>query len=152
MMDDLLLRAIETGEYTLSSYSRGVLFGNTMRTMLTDGTYIRIRNLRAAGIIGVDESERASAQPLNVNLWLQIDAGRAGTTDALGDTIDYRLIRQLVLDRIAASRFHVLEALVHAILADLKGEARILAARVDVEKPGALRRADAVSLSMTWRR
>ena len=74
-----------------------------MRTMLPDGTYIRIRNLRAAGIIGVDESERASAQPLNVNLWLQIDAGCSGTTDALRDTIDYRLIRQLVLDRIAAS-------------------------------------------------
>jgi len=115
-------------------------------------TQVEIRNLRTAGILGVGEEERAAPQPLTVNLWLEIDPGESPQTDSIGDTVDYRRVRDAVIERIETSRFHLLEALAAALISDLAKEPRIIAARISVEKPGALRLADSVALTVSWRR
>jgi dihydroneopterin aldolase/D-erythro-7,8-dihydroneopterin triphosphate epimerase len=54
------------------------------------GDRIYIRDLVVCCTIGIDEQERANKQNVLVQIVLETDLRRAGRTDALEDTIDYR--------------------------------------------------------------
>jgi dihydroneopterin aldolase len=57
--------------------------------------YIHLRNLRAYSYMGVLSAERELGQWLSLDLTLGVDLRRAGESDSLEDTLDYRdLVRQ----------------------------------------------------------
>ena len=112
---------------------------------------ILIRELTARCIIGLRPEERGEKQDVVVSLALSTDLSRAGESDLLDDSIDYRGIKQ-VLALMEQSQFHLLEALAEAIAGTCLETARIHEVRVTVDKPGALRFARSVAVEIVRRR
>jgi dihydroneopterin aldolase len=59
---------------------------------------IDITGLRVTTIVGALPHERVSAQPLQIDLRLEVDLTDAGSSDELGDTVNYGA----VADEVAA--------------------------------------------------
>jgi 7,8-dihydroneopterin aldolase/epimerase/oxygenase len=78
---------------------------------------IEIRGLRALGIIGVNPEERDRPQPFELDLDLEADLSRAGTSDELADTVDYGLA-VAVADRVVRTERHLLLERVAQRIAD----------------------------------
>ncbi len=96
---------------------------------------IELRGLRLTGIVGVLPEERTRAQPLELDLDLCLDVGDAGRSDALGDTVDYGAVCELVEEVVATLRPELLERLC-VVLAErvLAADARITSVDVAVRK------------------
>ena len=113
---------------------------------------IRIKNLRLRTVIGVYEWERVQPQEVLLNIDLEFDGTRAGQSDRLEDTIDYKALKRRVLDEVEASSFQLLERLATRVLEIIHEDPRIHSARVEIDKPGALRFADSVSVEVSFQR
>lgn len=72
---------------------------------------IELRGLRLAGRIGVSEAERSVEQPLEVDIDISLDLAPAGSSDDLGDTLDYGAACQRVAEVVATTRPALLERL-----------------------------------------
>lgn len=99
---------------------------------------IHVRDLTVECIIGTEPKERVNKQPVVINLALDCDLSKAGATDRLADTVNYKDIRDKVVQRVEGSAYELIESLA-ARIADLCLEdPRIVAVKVVVDKPGAL--------------
>jgi len=98
-----------------------------------------IRDLAMRCIVGVDEYERREKQDILVHLTLHADLRKAGRTDLLEDTVDYRAIKKRILHLVEESRFRLIEALAQSIADECLRDERVERVEVVVEKPGALR-------------
>lgn len=109
---------------------------------------IIIKNLIARGIIGVNDWEREKPQEILINLELYGDLRRAGQTDDLEDSINYRTIaKESIHIAETAERFTV-EALAADIAEVCMDTDRVKKAVIRVEKPGAVRFAESVGVEI----
>jgi dihydroneopterin aldolase len=76
---------------------------------------IELRGLRLSGIVGVLPHERTQAQPLEVDLDLELDVAPAAASDDLTDTVDYGAVCDAVEAVVTTTQFELLEALVVAV-------------------------------------
>jgi len=100
---------------------------------------IIISDLRARGIIGVNEWERKAKQEIVINIILYVDLAEAGITDDLADTVDYSQITKSALSIAENSQPRTVEALASEIAILCLQNQKIIRVRVRVEKPGAVR-------------
>ncbi len=113
---------------------------------------LTIKGLRGRCILGISEEERRAPQEVEVTIALSVDLHLPARTDRFADTVDYRAIKQRVLEAIETSQFRLVEALAQAI-ADLCLEYPLVKeVTVEVDKPSALRFARSVSAEITRRR
>jgi D-erythro-7,8-dihydroneopterin triphosphate epimerase len=110
---------------------------------------ILIRDLRARCIIGTNDEERREKQDVTINLALSADLGDAGTNDSMDDTVDYRVLKKKILALVESSHFFLVEALAQAVADVCLGEPKVRTARVQVEKPSALRFARSVGVRIS---
>lgn len=109
---------------------------------------IRITNLRLQAVIGTNDWERIKKQNIVINLALECNAAKSSKTDRLKDTLDYKAIQQEIVDLVESSRCYLLEKLGAMILKSVMSHKKVKAATVRIDKPGALRFADSVSVEM----
>jgi FolB domain-containing protein len=109
---------------------------------------IVIKDLLLRGIIGVNEWERETEQDILVNVSLSADLSRAGRTDSIEDTVNYRTVTKKIIAMVAGTQRFTLEALAADIAAICLAEPGVRRARVRVEKPGALRFARSVGVEI----
>jgi dihydroneopterin aldolase len=96
---------------------------------------IELRGLRVAGVVGVLPHEQAQAQPLEIDLDIALDLAAAGTSDALGDTVDYGAVCAVAERVVSTTSFALLEALAEALAAAvLAADGRIDRVTVAVRK------------------
>lgn len=109
---------------------------------------IEIKDLLLRGVIGVNEWEREVEQDILINIALIADLSIAGKSDSIEDTVNYRTITKAIIHHVEGSERFTIEALAQD-LADicLKAEG-VKRARIRVEKPGALRFAQAVGVEI----
>lgn len=107
---------------------------------------ILIRDLRFRCIVGVNEDERHEKQDVVVQIVLDVDLRRAGRTDALEDTVDYKALKKEVLTMAERSQFQLVEALAQSIADICLAHDRVDRVTVAIEKPGALRFARTVGV------
>jgi dihydroneopterin aldolase len=84
---------------------------------------------------GVSAEEQERGQVFTVDLAVDADLHRAGHTDALDDTIDYRIFYARAREAVTSARYHLLEALAEAIAHAILGIERVQAVTVRVHKP-----------------
>jgi dihydroneopterin aldolase len=96
---------------------------------------IELRGLRLAVLVGVLPEERERAQPIEVDLDIEVDTSAAGASDDLADAVDYGAVTALVETVLGARHVQLLERQA-AIVAEavLAIDARITAVRVAVRK------------------
>jgi dihydroneopterin aldolase/D-erythro-7,8-dihydroneopterin triphosphate epimerase len=109
---------------------------------------IHIRDLTARCIVGINPDERVSKQDVVINLTLHADLRKAGRTDDIADTVDYKAVKQKVLALVEGSSFMLVERLAEAIAEVCLAQAGVRRVRVLVEKPAALRFARTVGVEI----
>ena len=112
---------------------------------------ISIRDLSIRCIIGVNEDERTEKQDVVINVTLFTDTRKAGQTDALEDSVDYKNVKKNILSLVESSEFLLIEKLADEIAKVCLDDSKVQKVNVIVDKPGALRytRSVAVEISRT---
>lgn len=110
---------------------------------------IHIKDLVISGILGIKPDERINPQDIRVNATLWADTRRASMSDDIDDAVNYRTITKRLIAHIEQGEPMLVERLV-AELVDicLESDDRIAAVEMTVEKPGALRHARSVGITI----
>jgi dihydroneopterin aldolase len=95
---------------------------------------IELRGLVASGYCGALPEEQERAQPLEVDLDIRADLRRAGTSDDLGETVDYGAVCAAVERVVTGERFALLERLAERLAEVVLADDRVEAVTVAVRK------------------
>ena len=113
---------------------------------------IYIRDLQTRCIIGIYPDERREKQDVIINIVLEGDLSAAPMSDAIEDTINYKMIKKSVLRMIEYSDFNLIETMASRILDLCFEDPKVMRATATVDKPGALRFARSVAVEFTRER
>ena len=110
---------------------------------------IRICDLLVRCILGINEAERREKQDVVISLTIHADLHRAGKSDRLEDTVDYRALRKRILAMVEGSQYFLVEALAEAVAELCLDQQGVQQVDVCVEKPHALRFSRSVAVEIT---
>ncbi len=110
---------------------------------------IRICDLLVRCVLGINESERREKQDVLINLTIHADLRKAGQSDRIEDTVDYRALKKRVLAMAEHSHYFLEEGLAEAVAGLCLDEPNVRQVEVRVEKPNALRFARSVAVEIT---
>ena len=110
---------------------------------------IRIHGLLVRCIIGAFLKERDHKQDVVFDLTLHTDTRPAARSDVLEDAIDYKALRNRIVEFAEQSTFHLLEGLAQAVADICLEDERVQRVDVCVHKPGALTYARDVTVEIT---
>lgn len=96
---------------------------------------IRLCGLAFYAYHGVSAEEQERGQVFTVDVAVEADLHRAGHTDALADTLDYRDLYARIRAAMTETRYHLLEAAAEAVAHALLDVERVEAVTVSVRKP-----------------
>lgn len=100
---------------------------------------IFIKDLSARGIIGINDWEREKPQEILINIVLFTDLRKAGQSDDIDDSVNYRSVAKKVQAHAETAKRLTVEALAADLARVCLEEAGVERVRVKVEKPGAVR-------------
>lgn len=109
---------------------------------------IEIKDLLVRTIIGINPEERENRQDVLINLKFEVDIRRAGASDAIADAVNYRTICKRVIEFVENSSYMLVEKLCEEIATLCLEDSRVSRVWVSVEKPGALRFARSVGVTI----
>jgi 7,8-dihydroneopterin aldolase/epimerase/oxygenase len=95
---------------------------------------VEIRGLKLKGRHGVTEEERATEQPISVNLAARIDSRPAAMFDDLSSTLDYDEAVRIVAKIVTGESYSLLETLADRIARAILGNPLVLDVWVRVAK------------------
>ncbi|MDG6918948.1 MAG: dihydroneopterin aldolase [Nitrososphaerota archaeon] len=95
---------------------------------------IFIENLRLKCKVGTQDEERRVSQEILVDVSLTVGLGRAGASDNLDDTIDYRDTIERISQFVTGGEFQLLESLAEGIAAIALKSAGVERVTVQVRK------------------
>ena len=107
-----------------------------------------ITDLMARGIIGVNGWEREKPQEILINIVLLADLHRAGESDNIQDSVNYKTVAKKVLAHAETVQRQTVEALAADIARLCLEEPGVQKIRVRVEKPGAVRFSSSVGVEI----
>ena len=114
---------------------------------------IHIKDLLVSGILGINPEERTTRQEILVNATLWADTRAAAISDDIADAVNYRTITKALISHIERGEPMLVERLVQELVdVCLDMEPRILQVDMTVEKPGALRHARSVGITVSRQR
>ncbi|MFN8459652.1 MAG: dihydroneopterin aldolase [Anaerolineae bacterium] len=108
---------------------------------------IHIKDLLLRAIIGINEDERRNKQDVLVNITLYTDHSAAAADD-IADVVNYRTLTKQIIHLVENSQFFLIEKMALEIVALCLSDAKVVRATVTVEKPGALRFARSVGVTV----
>lgn len=109
---------------------------------------IEIKDLLLRAIIGINDWEREKTQDILLNITLYADLKRAGRSDAVADSVNYRNVTKKVIGLVENSSRYTVEALAADVAQLCLQEPGVKRVRVRVDKPGALRFARSVGVEI----
>jgi D-erythro-7,8-dihydroneopterin triphosphate epimerase len=110
---------------------------------------IHIRDLVVSGILGINPDERIHRQDIMVNVTLWADTRDAAGSDDIEDAVNYRTITKQIIAHIEKGEPMLVERLVAELARIcLDADERVAAVEMTVEKPGALRHARSVGITI----
>ncbi len=114
---------------------------------------ILIKDLSVPAILGINPEERVNAQEILVNGILWADTRPAATSDEIVDAVNYRTVAKALIAHIEQGKPMLVERLVQELV-DIcfEMDTRIMQVEMTVEKPGALRHARSVGITIRRRR
>lgn len=113
---------------------------------------IRIKNLLIPTIIGFNPEERNNLQDVKINLEIEVDISGALVTDHQDEIYNYKTITKSIVSFVSASNYNLLEKLTNEVLQLIMADKRVLRAKAEIDKPGALRFSESVSVELEAKR
>ena len=108
-----------------------------------------VRGLEVQAGIGVHDHEQGRLQTLMIDVALELGAG---DVDGLSDTVNYETVAEAARAIVASGHVGLVETFADRLALACLEDPRVLAARVRVEKPGALDGTIAPGCEVVWRR
>jgi dihydroneopterin aldolase/D-erythro-7,8-dihydroneopterin triphosphate epimerase len=110
---------------------------------------IHIKDLVVPGIIGINPDERVTPQDVLVNATLWVDTRPAAGSDDIDDAVNYRTLTKAIIAHIESGQPMLVERLAAELATiALRSDERIQQVEMSVEKPGALRHARSVGITV----
>lgn len=113
---------------------------------------IFIRDLALRCIIGIFPEERREKQDIVINVEMHADLRKAGRSDKLEDTVDYKAIKKAILKLVDGSSFELIESLAERMADIALADDKVQQVIVTIDKPGALRFAKASAVEIARKR
>lgn len=114
---------------------------------------IRIKDLLIRTYIGFNPEELVNKQDVIINMGIETEIPKdAMLKDEPVDIFDYKIITKQVISHVQDGRFKLLEVLTQSILDIIMNDEKVQWAKVEVDKPHALRFAKSVSIEMEAKR
>ena len=113
---------------------------------------IRVKDLRLRTYIGIKEEEINNKQDVLINLTILYPAVDAVEVNDIEHALNYRTITKRIISHLENGRFSLLEKLTQDVLNIACEHHWVTYAEVEIDKLHALRYADSVSMTMSWRR
>ena len=105
-----------------------------------------IEDLRIQTVIGIFDWEREITQTVSLDLQMAFDIDRAGKSDNIADTLDYKAVSKRLIQFVEASEFQLVEALAEHCASIVLGEFPVSWLKLKLSKPGAVRGSSAVGV------
>ena len=105
-----------------------------------------IEDLRIQTVIGIFDWEREITQTISLDLQMGFDISRAGASDDIVDTLDYKSVSKRLIQFVEGSEFQLVEALAEHCARIVLGEFPVSWLRLKLSKPGAVRGSSAVGV------
>lgn len=112
---------------------------------------IYLRGLQVEAVIGIWEWERKVRQSIAIDLEFATHAAAAAATDSIDDALNYHDVAQRVIAFTEGSEFRLVETLAEALARILIEEFGVKWVRLSVGKPGAIRGAREVGVTIERR-
>ena len=109
---------------------------------------IFLRQLEVEAVIGIWEWEQRITQTVSIDLAMAVDARAAAAADSVESTLNYRDVAKRVQGFVAETRFQLVESLAESLARIVVEEFQVPWVRVSVAKPGAIRGAREVGVSI----
>jgi FolB domain-containing protein len=110
---------------------------------------IFIRDLLVRGIVGINPDERQNLQDVLVNVIMWADTRPAAASDDIAHAVNYRTVSKAVIAHVEGGEPFLVERLAAEVARIcLEIDDRIAEVEVTVEKPGALRFAESVGVTV----
>lgn len=114
---------------------------------------IHIRDLSTVGIVGIKPDERVTPQEILINVTMWADTSSAAASDSIDDTVNYRTIAKAIIAHVRAGNPMLVERLAEELAQlTLATDERVQEVELSVEKPSALRHAQAVGVTIRRKR
>lgn len=110
---------------------------------------IHIRDLAVTCIVGANPRERVTPQTVLLNISMECDLSRPCRSDVLDDTVDYKVLKDQILEALLPSDHILIERMADHVATLCLRDKRIKAVTVTVDKPGALTGARSVAVEIT---
>ena len=109
---------------------------------------IRIEQLELDCLIGINPWERLTKQRITIDITMDVDLSAAGRSDSIRDTVDYRVVAKAVTAEVNSSSYKLVEALAARLAEICMTNERVQSVEVTLRKPGAIRNATAVGVTI----
>ncbi len=110
---------------------------------------IKVKNLMLRTYIGFNPEELVNKQDVIVNFEVEADIpANALETDEPLDIYDYKVVTKKIISLVQDGQFKLMEVLTRRILDLILDDKKVKWAKVEVDKPRALRFSESVSLEM----
>ena len=108
--------------------------------------HVFVRDLEISAFIGIYEQEKVKAQKVIVNIDLSVKEGSGD--DDISHVVSYEVVVKKVEAIVAAGHTNLVETLCEKIAESCLKDARVMAARVRVEKPDIIPNARSVGVEI----
>ncbi len=114
-------------------------------------TVIRVKDLSLRTFIGFKPHEKKHKQDVLIQLEVEVETSMVEHNDDYQEEgfYDYRSMTKSVIKLVEESRFDLLEALTRKVLDEIMSNPLVKKAKVEIEKPHALRYSRTVSVEMS---
>ncbi len=107
---------------------------------------VLIEGLEVRTVIGIYDWEREIRQSVRLDLEMAWDISKAGQTDNIEDTLDYKAVSKRLIDFVESSKFGLIEALAESCAKIVLDEFAVPWLRLKMSKPGAVRGSENVAV------
>jgi dihydroneopterin aldolase len=114
--------------------------------------HVFIEGLEIEALIGIYDWERRIRQPLVFDLEMSFDNRIPAATDAIEDTLNYKAVSKRIVEYVSQSDFGLVETLAERVAAIVIAEFGVHRVRLKLSKPGAVRGARAVGVTIVRER
>lgn len=113
---------------------------------------IKIENLKLRTTVGIYDWEKEIKQDVIINVEMEFDGSKAIETDDIEHTVDYKTITKKIIEMVEGTDFNLIERIAGEAMKVVMENEKVDKASVRVDKPGALRFTDTVSVTQTQSR
>jgi dihydroneopterin aldolase len=110
--------------------------------------HVFVKDLEIDALLGIYPEEKARPQRIIVNIDLSVKEGNDPTSDDIKNVVSYEIVVKKVERIVAQGHVNLVETLAELIAIACLKDARVMAARVRIEKPDVIKNARSVGVEI----